>query len=148
MNAVLKRPNPTVPTADVTERVLYVVARHELDCMREMLLPSDVPAGKILYVKYVAHTLRLAFISPTGASRSCAWHRRQVALQRLAKNRAWFFRWEGDVIGPLRLPWEEVAAYSAQGIQTRFDPTPIRMGTELVDDRLILLADSHLYPSR
>lgn len=133
-----------VPTTDVTEWLLYILARHETDALREMVLPINEPAGKIVFVQYHNERLALRFLhSSHSTMETKPRYKQETVFRNLVKERGWFFRWEGAGVGIVRISREDAAllAYHCCHADRK---SSIYM-SRLVDQSLIQLADKHLY---
>lgn len=133
-----------VPTAEVTEWLLYILARHETDALREMVLPINEPAGKIVFAQYHNERLSLRFLhSARPKLEAKPRYKPETVFRTLAKERGWFFRWEGMATGLVRVSRDDAAllAYHCCHADRK---SSIYM-SRLVDQSLIRLADKHLY---
>lgn len=90
----------SLPTLDTLERVLYILIRKELDVMHEMQLPTGVPKGHTLCVRYDGEKEALLYqFIPPGTRRGLVRKSHEAESMHLTQ-RQWYFGWFGDGIGP------------------------------------------------
>lgn len=138
--------NAVTLSPSTVEWLLYIVGRHETDALREMVLPINEPAGKIVFAQYQKGRLTLRFLTGMGpVVRQCPSRHHAAAVQTLIQERGWFFRWEGAAIGLTRLAFAEVASLAHYRCHDDRKSTIHVSG--LVSAALIQFANTHLYPT-
>lgn len=130
------------PSADVVEKVLYIALREETDALRNPVLPPGIRQGMLVHVQYLDGTLNLCAFPE---SKVPATSRYEKIWQRMGEQRAWYFRWMGDAIGPMLISRDLAAALKSQAAHVVYERQFCK--TEPLDDLKAFL-DKHLYVPR
>jgi len=131
------------PSIDTVERVLYITVREEFDAIHNHVLPQCFPKDYLLHVQFLNHRLYITSF-PEVKVMGTPVASVDAVLHELAEQRAWYFRWAGNGIGPILLPRSMVALYANDAMVTRTIPNKTTLKHRLLEmDRLFL--DRHLY---
>lgn len=92
------------PTVETLWRVLYIVIREETDVLHQMTLPTMVPTGHYLYVRWGKDSRLFYGFIPHRNLKLLTKGQTERAKRSLIEHREWYFDWHGDAFGPFPLP--------------------------------------------
>lgn len=127
------------PSIDTVEKVLYIALREETDAMRNTVLPTNFPPEALLYVQYIGGVMNICAFPerPMKASRG-----NEKLWQRMVEQRAWYFRWMANGLGPVMISRDLAATLKSHVAHVDTDRVFIK--AEPLDNNVKFL-NNHLY---